>query len=262
MSWGGFKKAATRAGTSIMQKTGQIERTVDREFAEEEGRYKTMEKETMNLQKEAKTYLDSMRSMAASQSRIAETVALFYSADRTSDGAMAGHAYKSAVDELDAGVGRELDAPFRVTVLDPIGKLNSYYTNINAAITKRSHKMSDYDAARAKVRKLVEKPSDDPTKLPRAQSEHDEARDIFNILNDQLIAELPVLVDLRIPYLDPSFEAMIRCQLNFAQEGYERLSGVQRYFADNIRDDYANGALDAQVETVLEEMKELAIFGQ
>lgn len=58
--------------------------------------------------------------------------------------------------------------------------------------------MSDYDAARAKVRKLVEKPSDDPTKLPRAQSEHDEARDIFNILNDQLIAELPVLVDLRI----------------------------------------------------------------
>lgn len=65
-----------------MQKTGQIERTVDREFAEEEGRYKTcvwvldswhgksvwmadkrgrMEKETMNLQKEAKTYLDSMR---------------------------------------------------------------------------------------------------------------------------------------------------------------------------------------------------------
>lgn len=140
--------------------------------------------------------------------------------------------------------------------------------------------MSDYDAARAKVRKLVEKPSDDSTKLPRAQSEHDEARDIFNVLNDQLITELPVLVDLRIrtscfsaikgpiyadpasAYLDPSFEAMIRCQLNFAQEGYERLAGVQRYFADSIRDDYANGALDAQVETVLEEMKELAIFGQ
>lgn len=58
--------------------------------------------------------------------------------------------------------------------------------------------MSDYDAARAKVRKLVEKPSDDSTKLPRAQSEHDEARDIFNILNDQLITELPILVDLRI----------------------------------------------------------------
>ncbi len=77
-----------------MQKTGQIERTVDREFAEEEGRYRTlvsiaeqppsraqdgdsgrhlshfrfadealcsMEKETNNLQRDAKTYLDAMR---------------------------------------------------------------------------------------------------------------------------------------------------------------------------------------------------------
>ncbi|WWC89803.1 uncharacterized protein L201_004729 [Kwoniella dendrophila CBS 6074] len=261
MSWGGFKKAASRAGTTLMQKTGQVERTIDREFAEEEGRFKTMEKETNNLQKEAKTYLDSMRAMASAQSRIAETISLFYSADRTSDGAMAGHAYKSAVDELDAGVGRELDAPYRATVLEPIGKLNSYYPTINAAIQKREHKMTDYDAARAKVKKLVEKPADDTTKLPRAQAEHDEAKEVFDILNEQLITELPVLVDLRIPYLDPSFEAMIRCQLRFAEEGYDKLSGVQRYFADNIRDDYANGALDVQVEGVLEEMRELSIFG-
>lgn len=62
-------------------------------------------------------------------------------------------------------------------------------------------------------------------------------------------------------YLDPSFEAMVRCQLSFAQEGYEKLSGVQRYFSDNIRDEYANGALDGQVEGVLEEMKGLSIYG-
>jgi len=248
-------------GTTIMQKTGQVERTIDREFSEEEGKYRTMEKETNNLQKEAKTYLDAMRGMASAQTRIAETISLFYSADKASDSAMAGHAYKAAVDELDAGVGRDLDAPFRATVLEPIGKLNNYYNTINAAIDKRNHKMIDYDAARAKVKKLVDKPSDDTSKLPRAQAEHDEAKDIFNILNDQLITELPLLVDLRIPYLDPSFEAMIRAQLRFAEEGYEKLSGVQRYFADNIRDDYANGALDTQVEGVLDEMKELSIFG-
>ncbi|WVW82833.1 hypothetical protein I302_104845 [Kwoniella bestiolae CBS 10118] len=261
MSWGGFKKAASRAGTTLMQKTGQVERTIDREFAEEEGRYKTMEKETNNLQKEAKVYLDSIRAMAAAQARIAETISLFYSHDRSSDGAMAGHAYKAAVDEMDGVVGRDLDAPYRATVLEPIGKLNSYYPTINNAITKREHKMMDYDAARAKVKKLVEKPSDDTTKLPRAQAEHDEAKEVFDILNEQLITELPVLVDLRIPYLDPSFEAMIRCQLRFAEEGYEKLSGVQRYFADNIRDEYANGSLDVQVEGVLEEMRELSIFG-
>jgi bridging integrator 3 len=49
------------------------------------------------------------------------------------------------------------------------------------------------------------------------------------MLNDQLIAELPQLLDLRVPFFDPSFEAMIRMQSKFAEEGYEKLSGVQRF---------------------------------
>jgi hypothetical protein len=48
-------------------------------------------------------------------------------------------------------------------------------------------------------------------------------------MNEQLISELPQLLDLRVPYFDPSFEAMIRMQAKFAEEGYEKLSGVQRY---------------------------------
>lgn len=54
---------------------------------------------------------------------------------------------------------------------------------------------------------------------------------------------------------------MVRIQMRFAEEGYEKLAGVQRYFADGIRDEYANGQLDVQVENVLAEMKELAIYG-
>lgn len=36
-----FKKSVNRAGTTIMQKTGQVERTNDREMQEEEARFKT-----------------------------------------------------------------------------------------------------------------------------------------------------------------------------------------------------------------------------
>lgn len=34
-----------------------------------------------------------------------------------------------------------------------------------------------------------------------------------------------------------------------------------RYFSENVRDDYAGGQLDAQVEGVLQEMRELSICG-
>jgi BAR domain len=63
----------------------------------------------------------------------------------------------------------------------------------------------------------------------QAQQEHDDAKEMFELLNESLIAEIPQLLDLRVPYFDPSFEAMIRMQAKFAEEGYEKLSGVQRY---------------------------------
>ncbi|KAJ7693495.1 hypothetical protein B0H14DRAFT_3661747, partial [Mycena olivaceomarginata] len=123
---------------------------------------------------------------------------------------------------------------------------------VSRTVSKRNKKLLDYDSARSKMRKLVDKPSEDPTKLPKAQQEHDEAKEVFDMLNDQLVAELPQLMDLRVPYFDPSFEAMIRMQSKFAEEGYEKLSGVQRYFADSIHDDYAAGQLDAQVSVLFQ----------
>ena len=39
------------------------------------------------------------------------------------------------------------------------------------------------------------------------------------------------------------------------------LTRIARYFAEGVRDDYAAGQLDAQVEGVLQEMRELSICG-
>jgi hypothetical protein len=47
--------------------------------------------------------------MSSAQLHLAETIDTFYGAsDKTSDSAMAAHAYKRSVEELDAGIGREL----------------------------------------------------------------------------------------------------------------------------------------------------------
>lgn len=51
-------------------KTGQVERTVDSEFSDEESKYRALEKECGVLQKEAKAYLDAMRSEYGSGVRV------------------------------------------------------------------------------------------------------------------------------------------------------------------------------------------------
>lgn len=173
---------------------------------------------------------------------------------------MSANAYKRAVEEMEGNIARSIDAPYRATVLEPIGKFNSYLPEVRNAITKREKKLLDYDAARAKARKLAGKDSD-PVTLRASETEEEQAREIFQALDHQLKEDLPQLLDLRIPYLDPSFECMIRLQSHFATDGYEKLGGVQRYFAEGVREEYASGGLDAQVEGSLQEMRELSIVG-
>lgn len=218
-----------------------------------------MEGAANKLSKESKGYLDSLRAMTASQTRIAETIDAFYGESGQADNVSTF--YKQAVQDLDAETVKELDGPYRETVLEPVTRFCSYFPEINEAIKKRNHKLIDYDALRSKVKKLTDKPSDDPTKLPRAEKESNMAEDVYQRINTQLTTELPQLIDLRVPYLDPSFEALVKIQLRFCKEGYERIAQVQQYFDASIRDEYANGVLDQRVDESLRQMRELSIVG-
>jgi bridging integrator 3 len=197
--------------------------------------------------------------MTASQMRIAETIDAFYGDAGTKDGV--SRSYKSAVTDLDAETIKALDGPYRTTVLDPIQRFCSYFPDINACVTKREHKQMDYDRLRAQVRKLTEKPDKDASKLPTAERELELAKQAYDNLNEVLTNELPQMIDLRVPYLDPSFEALVKIQLRFCAEAYSRMAQVQQYLDADTRDQYANGHLDARVEEVLQEIRELSIAG-
>ncbi|KAI9796179.1 MAG: BAR adaptor protein Hob3 [Candelina submexicana] len=299
MSWAGFKKNVNRATTQVMMKTGHVEKTNDRDYEVEE-RYERTNTPTdrrpedthgsigvtgqwsllppgyrrkrrgtwihcevgdlisskVDLEKDVDTLTTAM---TASQMRIAETIDAFYGDAGAKDGV--SRSYKQAVEDLDAETIKALDGPYRTTVLEPISRFCAYFPDINECIKKRNHKLLDYDAMRAKVKKLVEKPDKDVTKLPRAEKEQDMARAAYEQLNDQLFTELPQLIDLRVPYLDPSFEALVKIQLRFCAEAYSRMAQVQQYLDADTRDQYAQGHLDSRVEEVLQEIRDLSIAG-
>ena len=106
-----------RATTQVMMKTGQVEKTSDREYETEERRYRTLESAALRLQKEARGYLDSLRAMTASQMRIAETIDAFYGDSGAKDGV--SRSYKQAVEDLDAETVKALDGPYRCVTQDP-----------------------------------------------------------------------------------------------------------------------------------------------
>lgn len=268
MSWSGIKKAINRAGAQVMLKTGHIEETVDKEYEFEEKRYRQMEKTSTQLQKELKHYLESLRILSNAQVSVSEVLSQFYGNEAKND---YSHKYRSVSEEyhqimnsINTKSLADLERPYNQTVLNPISKFNSYYIEINDAIKKRNHKKIDYDAMKSKVRRMIEKPSTDllyDGKLSQSQAQLTTLQQSYDTLNDQLKQELPKLLDLRTPFLDPSFEAFVKLQLRFFNDNYNQLNNLQTKLDAKSREDYINGSLDEKIDSVLIKMKELNITG-
>ncbi|KAK5134887.1 hypothetical protein LTR08_005977 [Meristemomyces frigidus] len=166
--------------------------------------------------------------------------------------------------------------PPRTTHLHPppskLSPSPSVPSTLNSAPKRRSSKdarqpPSDHPSKR--IRTPFLNPSElqtfmHPLMLDYIRTETDklaQAKAAYDQLNEQLTHELPQLIDLRVPYLDPSFEALVKIQLRFCAEAYSRMAQVQQYLDASTRDQYASGDLDARVEDVLGQIRELSIAG-
>jgi bridging integrator 3 len=138
--------------------------------------------------------------------------------------------------------------------MEPIGKLVGVLPFVEEAIKKRNKKLLDYDRSRSTVKKLIEKPSDDPTKLAKAEAEANQCKNVYEPLNHQLITEIPTLINMQVPYLNPSFEAIVKSQLAFNEGAYHKLDAIRKSFPSD-----SDRGLEGRVESVLQQMRELSI---
>ncbi|EPZ32344.1 Arfaptin/BAR adaptor protein Hob3-like protein [Rozella allomycis CSF55] len=252
MSWNGFIKSMSRAGTTIMQKTGAIEKTIDREFDDASSRFSNLESRTNKLGKEAKSFLDSLRMITASQQRIGEQISVII--DEQSAIYTKCTKFRQVMNSIDEELRVEMDQIYRFTVLDPITIYLEYFPQINDLIKKRNHKLLDYDAARSKVRKLVDKPADDASKLPKAEAQTLETKEIYEKINGMLVTELPKFVALRVPYLEPCFKALIASQAKFSKDSSEKLNSLGSNFQPKDA-----SILRSNAEDILQKMRILSI---
>lgn len=274
MSWIGLKKAISRAGTQVLVKTGQVEQTVDSEYDFEEKRYRMMEAHSQKLHHDLRKYLESLRIVTHLQLNIGAALASFYGlADDRNDPrrkapehAAGAHAYAHTMRTLNEECVGELVEPYHQTVLNPISRFNTYFLEINDVIRKRARKQLDYDMMRAKVRKLVERPQGSApgdaayeARLSDAQSQLRVMGTAFETLNTNLKADMARLVNMRVPYMVPSFEAFVKIQLRFFNEMYSSLEKLQVKMDAQTRADHANGRLDERIDLVLQRMGALGI---
>jgi len=80
---------------------------------------------------------------------------------------------------------------------------------------------------------------------------------MYETMNTQLTLELPKIVDSRVAYLDPSFEAVVKSQLSFSQDAHNTLEDLKQFFPPETE----GYELDEAAESILAQMRELSICG-
>ncbi|KAI7877362.1 BAR adaptor protein Hob3 [Lichtheimia hyalospora FSU 10163] len=246
----GLKKNLGRAGTSFMQRTGIVERTVDEEFKIEYDQHKALEKKVIRLFKEAQHSMTSMRDISIAKRRIAETLSEFEQSSSSSENIMT--AYMHVLIWLDEEARLALDAEFRKTILEPLERMCMYYPAVQEAVKHRQKLALDYDTQRAKVRNMIDKSSPVSDSghhaLPTMEEQAHHAREMYEELNLILVQDLARLIELRVPYLDPSFDALVKSESNYAQAGYDALQTLEVPEPEDVN-------------LLLQEMRELSICG-
>lgn len=292
MSFKGFSKAVARLPQLMMTKTGYSEESSDPEFLDLEERLKNFDTYARKLHEDAKKFKDSLSLMLAHQDSFARELKEVYghiSGSASSPGgsgvsprpSVAYSSSRSIPKETPQASyqGAESFASFsqsaRETLLpdlevierrlvSPTADLVLVLDQVKRVIVKRGHKLLDYDRHSQSVRKLKEKPdrsvSDEKT-LGKYEASFDQAARDFNHINTLLKQQIPVLLGLKVAFIDPCFMTLFWYQIKVHRVLVDGFRSVVRLPAFDLSVSAAVG-FEAKAHAQAELLDELTLLAK
>lgn len=117
------------------------------------------------LHKEAKGYLDSLRAVSLGQEMLASNIEALL--PEGSEGRPLARRFGDTAKACGGAGRQQFEEAYRATVLESITRYATLFSAGEDYCKKRSSKLLDFDAARSKLRKALDRPNNDPEKLPK-----------------------------------------------------------------------------------------------
>ena len=159
-------QAVSRASNSLLQSTGQIQKSVDPEYEDQERRLRTLQTKLEKLVKDGKVLVEALSLLCAAQARTGEAVEAFYADIGAEGGSMvsldggsrpAGLKFAAASKTLDSELKPELERTLKPCLVEPLEAFQGLLEELESLCQKRGRKLLDFDAARSRARKQLEK---------------------------------------------------------------------------------------------------------
>ncbi|PJF19547.1 hypothetical protein PSACC_00631 [Paramicrosporidium saccamoebae] len=218
----GFTKAITRLPHMVLQKAGAADETKDSDFNGLAACFEKTSATTDRLHDDMLKYRDGVRDMLDHQRSILEA---FMAVLEREDGARSSVVVSRNIGQiqlvLDSLQRRRseildaLDCSLTDRALKILDEVSAAQRGMASKITKRNHKLLDFDRHRHTVKKYEADKSrsiSDERKMVKTEQLLHEAEEEYLKYNDQLKTDLPIYLKLHSQLMQPVLENMVRFQ--------------------------------------------------
>ncbi|KAF8633952.1 hypothetical protein AX15_001134 [Amanita polypyramis BW_CC] len=146
--------------------------------------------------------------------------------------------YQAILEELRSLIGPELEL-IQSRILGPAKEFQGVAKLIRKTITKREHKLTDYDRynnSLTKLRDKKEKSLSDEKNLFKLEQDFEIATNEYDYINNALKQDLPRFLTLAAHFIDPLFNSLYYMQLNIYYLFLEKMNS----FAEDTKYDITN----------------------
>ncbi|PPQ95640.1 hypothetical protein CVT26_008669 [Gymnopilus dilepis] len=253
----GIGKALARTPFAVTSKIGMSKRSADPEFDDYQRHFTALEQAAEKLIKDTKSFIDAVTALFTSSAGFAQHFAVIFQPIAGEYDLIGKHPdsaqtirsvtkYETAMQELRELIGPELEL-IETRILGPAKELQSVMKTIRKTITKRDHKLVDYDRfnnSLTKLRDKKDKSLSDEKNLFKLEQDFEIATNEYEYINNALKQDFPRFMMLVTQFIDPLFNSLFYMQLNI----YYLLLEKMNSFADETKYDISNvpGAQIAQ----------------
>ncbi|KAN0100940.1 hypothetical protein V8E55_000924 [Tylopilus felleus] len=261
----GLTKAIKRTPHLVTSKVGFSKKSSDPEFDDYNDHFSALEQSTEKLLKDTKAYTESVIALLNGANGFANHFNFIYSplsgelglASKYPDAAATianTPSYAEHLEELRSAITPELEL-IDSRVVGPVKEFQGVLKVIRKTITKRDHKLVDYDRfnnSLTKLRDKKEKSLSDEKNLFKLEQDFEIATNEYDYINNALKQDLPRFMQLATHFIDPLFHSYYYMQLNIYYLFLEKMNSfaegkynVTNCSGSQIQSDYENRRTDA-----------------
>ncbi|KLO11290.1 BAR-domain-containing protein [Schizopora paradoxa] len=246
----GMIKAVKRTPHLVTSKVGMSKKSTDPEFDDYQRKFTSMEDLVEKLLKDCKKFNEAVIALFTAGQGFSEHFSQIFHPivgeydlvgkfPETRDTVQNVDGLATVWGELRNAVSPELEL-IESRIVTPVKELQGVMKQIRKSITKRDHKLVDYDRfnnSLTKLRDKKEKTLNDEKNLFKLEQDFEVATNEYDYINTAMKNDLPRFMMLAVQFIDPLYHSFYYMQLNIFYMILEKVQG------------FAQGKYDVSVAT-------------